>query len=124
METQIGQLAIALTGRTPGNLPSNTKINPKEQAKAITMRSGVQLPEIHVKRPGVIGETSSSTEEETVVKESSSKENSEESQDKAKVTEPLRASDSFSTTLEEAKNGATIQKISRNLQKAPISTFH
>lgn len=39
-----------MTGRAPGNLPSNTEINPKEHAKAITTRSGVQLSEIHVKR--------------------------------------------------------------------------
>ncbi|KAL2461691.1 reverse transcriptase [Abeliophyllum distichum] len=36
--------------RTPGTLPSNTVTNPKEQVQAITTRSGVQLPEIHVKR--------------------------------------------------------------------------
>ncbi|XP_022862576.1 uncharacterized protein LOC111382772 [Olea europaea var. sylvestris] len=70
---------------TPRNLPSNTEINPKEQAKAITTRSRVQLPEIHVKRPGVIGETSFPTEEETVVKESTPKENSDKSQDRAKM---------------------------------------
>ncbi|XP_022887565.1 uncharacterized protein LOC111403337 [Olea europaea var. sylvestris] len=39
-----------MTGRVPGNLPSNTEINPKEHAKAITTRSEVQLPEIYVKR--------------------------------------------------------------------------
>ncbi|KAL2480104.1 Uncharacterized protein Adt_33070 [Abeliophyllum distichum] len=37
--------------RTPGTLPSNTVTNPKEQVQAITTRSGVQLPEIHVKQP-------------------------------------------------------------------------
>ncbi|XP_022854263.1 uncharacterized protein LOC111375637 [Olea europaea var. sylvestris] len=37
----MGQLAIALAGKMQGNLPSNTKINPKEQAKAITTRSGM-----------------------------------------------------------------------------------
>ena len=31
-------------------------MNPKEQVNAITTRSGVQLPEIHVKRPGVAKE--------------------------------------------------------------------
>ncbi|KAL2542418.1 Uncharacterized protein Adt_03396 [Abeliophyllum distichum] len=37
--------------RTPGTLPRNTVTNPKEKVQAITTRSGVQLPEIHVKRP-------------------------------------------------------------------------
>lgn len=79
LETQMGQLAMALTVRMSGNLPNNTEINPKEQVKAITTRSRVQLPEIHVKRPGVTGETFSPTKEETVVKESTPKENSEKS---------------------------------------------
>ncbi|KAL2461737.1 Gag-Pol polyprotein [Abeliophyllum distichum] len=53
LETQIGQLALQLSDRTPGTLPSNTVTNPKEQVQvqAITTRSGVQLPETHVKRP-------------------------------------------------------------------------
>ncbi|XP_022871419.1 uncharacterized protein LOC111390593 [Olea europaea var. sylvestris] len=86
LETQMGQMAISMTGRAPRNLPSNTEINPKEQAKAITTRSGVQLPEIHVKKSGVTVETSSPAEDETAVKESTPGENSEKSQDKAKVT--------------------------------------
>ncbi|XP_052198364.1 uncharacterized protein LOC127805652 [Diospyros lotus] len=53
IENQIGQLAKILTERQPGTWPSNTEVNPKEQVNAITTRSGVQLPEIHVKRPGV-----------------------------------------------------------------------
>ncbi|XP_022889158.1 uncharacterized protein LOC111404605 [Olea europaea var. sylvestris] len=86
LETQMGQMAISMTGRAPGNLPSNTEINPKEQAKAITTRSGGQLLEIHVKRPGVTVETSFPAEDETAVKESTPGENSEKSHDKAKVT--------------------------------------
>lgn len=53
IETQIGQLAKILTERQQGTWPSNTEVNPKEQANAITIRSGVRLPEIHVKRPSV-----------------------------------------------------------------------
>ncbi|XP_022890486.1 uncharacterized protein LOC111405709 [Olea europaea var. sylvestris] len=86
LETQMGQMAISMTGRAPRNLPSNTEINPKEQAKAIITRSGVQLPESHVKKTGVTVETSSLAEDETAVKESTPGENSEKSQDKAKVT--------------------------------------
>ncbi|KAL2456418.1 Uncharacterized protein Adt_46799 [Abeliophyllum distichum] len=51
LETQIGQLALQLLDITLGTLPSNTVTNPKEQVQAITTRSRVQLPEIHVKRP-------------------------------------------------------------------------
>ncbi|XP_022865716.1 uncharacterized protein LOC111385545 [Olea europaea var. sylvestris] len=66
LETQMGQMAIVLTGRAQGNLPSNSKINPKEHAKAITTRSGVQLPNMHVKRPVKNKENTPFVEEETV----------------------------------------------------------
>ncbi|KAL2462156.1 Uncharacterized protein Adt_45576 [Abeliophyllum distichum] len=39
-------------------------MNPKDHVKAITTRSGVQLPEIHVKRPVVDKENVLSTNEE------------------------------------------------------------
>lgn len=49
LETQMGQIASALTTRQQGSLPSNTETNPKdkEQCKAITLRSGreVEVPE-------------------------------------------------------------------------------
>lgn len=87
----MGQLAMALTGRAPANLASNIEIKPKEQAKAITTRSGVQLPKIHVKRPSVNEETSLSTEEKTVEqdeqpKESTLKGSSYNLRDKAMAT--------------------------------------
>ena len=43
LEVQVGQLANMLTGKQQGNLPSTTKINPKEQFKAITLRSGKEM---------------------------------------------------------------------------------
>jgi len=57
LETQMGQLALSMTGRVSGALPINIEVNPREHVQAITTRSGVQLPEIHVKRPGVDKET-------------------------------------------------------------------
>ncbi|XP_022859966.1 uncharacterized protein LOC111380597, partial [Olea europaea var. sylvestris] len=51
LETQIDQIAQQLEERPQGTLPGNTMVNPKEQVQAITTKSGVQLPEIHVKRP-------------------------------------------------------------------------
>ncbi|KAL2526437.1 Uncharacterized protein Adt_11491 [Abeliophyllum distichum] len=50
LETQIGQMEVAISSRALGTLPSNTEVNPKEYVKAITTKSGVQLPEIYVKR--------------------------------------------------------------------------
>jgi hypothetical protein len=43
LEVQVGQLANMLTGRQQGTLPSTTEINPKEQCKAITLRSGKEV---------------------------------------------------------------------------------
>src|SRR5262249_44603896 len=40
LENQIGQLAKMQSERQLGSLPSNTETNPKEEAKAITLRSG------------------------------------------------------------------------------------
>ncbi|XP_022867171.1 uncharacterized protein LOC111386901 [Olea europaea var. sylvestris] len=51
-KTQIGQLAQQLAEHPQGTLPGNTMVNPKKHVQAITTRSVVQLPEIHVKRPG------------------------------------------------------------------------
>ncbi|KAG9449960.1 hypothetical protein H6P81_009925 [Aristolochia fimbriata] len=45
LEIQMGQLANAITGRNQGTLPSNSKTNPKEHIKAITLRSGKVLEE-------------------------------------------------------------------------------
>ena len=39
----MGQLANSLAIRNEGALPSNTKNNPKEQIKAITLRSGTEI---------------------------------------------------------------------------------
>ncbi|KAL2505755.1 Aspartic peptidase domain containing protein [Abeliophyllum distichum] len=59
-------MAVALSGRAPGTLSSNIEINPKKHVKAITTRSGVQLPEIHVKRSIANKEVVTSTDKEHV----------------------------------------------------------
>ena len=40
LETQIGQLATLMANRAKGDLLSTTEVNPKENCKAITLRSG------------------------------------------------------------------------------------
>ncbi|XP_060968766.1 uncharacterized protein LOC115696762 [Cannabis sativa] len=40
LENKVEQLASQNTNRTQGNLPSTTKVNPKENCNAITLRSG------------------------------------------------------------------------------------
>ena len=44
LEIQVGQLANSLSVRNQGSLPSNTEKNPKEQLKAITLRSKIEIP--------------------------------------------------------------------------------
>ena len=46
LETQVGKLAHQLSGRTYGNLPSNTERNPREEVNAITLRNGRELEEV------------------------------------------------------------------------------
>ncbi|KAL5541132.1 hypothetical protein UlMin_044349 [Ulmus minor] len=43
LEHQIGEISKLLTERGQGALPSNTERNPREEAKAITLRSGKEL---------------------------------------------------------------------------------
>ncbi|GKU89688.1 hypothetical protein SLEP1_g3794 [Rubroshorea leprosula] len=43
LEVQVGQLASVVSRRAQGALPSSTEKNPKEQVKAITLRSGKQI---------------------------------------------------------------------------------
>lgn len=44
LETQVGQLAISMTDRAPGPLPSNTEVNLSEHAKVITTTQGCNYP--------------------------------------------------------------------------------
>ncbi|KAL2470772.1 Uncharacterized protein Adt_38908 [Abeliophyllum distichum] len=74
IETQIGQLVLQLSDRKPGTLPSTTETNPRKQVNAITTRSGVQLPEIHVKRTEKNTEQVMIKEEETGQQHEKSKE--------------------------------------------------
>ncbi|KAL2454786.1 Uncharacterized protein Adt_47711 [Abeliophyllum distichum] len=86
IETQIGQLALQLSDRRPGTLPSTTETNPREQVNAITTRSGVQLPEIHVKRTEKNTEQVMIKEEETGQQHEKSKEEvSKDSTESSKV---------------------------------------
>ncbi|XP_073037960.1 uncharacterized protein [Primulina eburnea] len=43
LETQIGQLANDLKDQNRGQFPSNTEVNPREQCKAVTLRSGKEI---------------------------------------------------------------------------------
>lgn len=43
LENQMSTLATLMSQRVQGTLPTQTEPNPKEQAKAITLRSGKEL---------------------------------------------------------------------------------
>lgn len=46
VEMQLGQLANSINSRGQGSLPSKTEINPREQCKAVTLRSRKQYGEV------------------------------------------------------------------------------
>ena len=51
IEVRLGQLANIVAQRNQGSLLSNTEINPREQVKAITFRSGKEIrPRAEIKR--------------------------------------------------------------------------
>ena len=50
LENQVGQLANLLSERSHGALPSNTEKNPREEAKAVTLRNGRELEEVEKKK--------------------------------------------------------------------------
>ncbi|XP_022868243.1 uncharacterized protein LOC111387880 [Olea europaea var. sylvestris] len=118
---------MALTSRALGNLSSNTEISPNEQAKAITTRSGVQLLEIHVKRPSVNEETSLPAEEETVeqdkqLKESTPKGSPDNSRDKATSTvNPHEPPITFSQWLRKHKMEQQYKKFLEVFKKLHIN---
>ena len=49
LENQVGQLANLLSKRSQGALPSNIEKNPREEAKAVTLRNGRELEEVEKK---------------------------------------------------------------------------
>lgn len=51
LETQIGQIASKMGVREQGSLPSQPDQTSKEQCKAITLRSGKELPDVEVLEP-------------------------------------------------------------------------
>ncbi|KAL2485368.1 Uncharacterized protein Adt_30124 [Abeliophyllum distichum] len=66
LKIRIGQMAVAISARVLGTLASNTEVNPKENVTALTTKSEVQLPEIHVQRSVANKEKVPSTDEEHV----------------------------------------------------------
>ena len=50
LENQVGQLANLLFERSHGALPSNTEKNPREEAKAVTLRNVRELEEVEKKK--------------------------------------------------------------------------
>ncbi|XP_050211837.1 uncharacterized protein LOC126661995 [Mercurialis annua] len=76
LETQISQMAIALQGRTQCGFSSTTENNPREQLKAVKLRSGRNLEKSNGKRhrveeeePNVEANVASSSQELPTVSE-------------------------------------------------------
>ncbi|KAG9440044.1 hypothetical protein H6P81_020209 [Aristolochia fimbriata] len=73
LTTQVNQLNRDIYGRPRGALPSNSEVNPKEQVKAMTLRSGKTLEELQPKeQPAMEEEKNQKGEEEQERKKVSS----------------------------------------------------
>ncbi|XP_050217648.1 uncharacterized protein LOC126668500 [Mercurialis annua] len=74
LENHISQLALSMSTRTNGSLSSNTEVNPKEQTKAITLRSGTILEgtkvpnEVAIEKESDKNGKSEEKEEEVILK--------------------------------------------------------
>ena len=91
IETQIGQLTNLLTNRAPGALPSDTEKNPREQANAITLRSGTKYDEPRMKEA--------------------------EAQEKEKDVDPQKEGDAEDEEAERAKEKARVDQRVKEYQK-------
>ncbi|MED6190976.1 hypothetical protein PIB30_111326, partial [Stylosanthes scabra] len=49
LETQVGQIARQLSTTLPNAFPSDTKVNPRGECKAVTLRSGRTLEEDNIR---------------------------------------------------------------------------
>ncbi|XP_057503556.1 uncharacterized protein LOC130787110 [Actinidia eriantha] len=73
LEVQIRQLATTINAQQGGTFPSNTEVNPKEQCKAITLRSGREIersPSKETKSTPIAtnnGQSKNKVEEEEIV---------------------------------------------------------
>ena len=65
LEVQIGQLASSINAYQRGKFPSDTEVNPKEQCKAITLRSRKEIEGARKEELVEVNPTSLSKEENT-----------------------------------------------------------
>ena len=93
LKRQMGELAASSAIRQPGQLPSNTEVNPREHVNAITTRSGVQLSEVTVEdyekhrnqRKNVVEEQNNEKEH------GSTSETQEKTEEEVRVRPPVKA---------------------------------
>ncbi|KAL2481023.1 Uncharacterized protein Adt_33989 [Abeliophyllum distichum] len=91
LKTQVDQTTIALSPRVLDTLPINAVVNPNESVTSVTIRSDVQLPEIHVNRPVENKENEPSTDEEHVEQTKQTSDNKESSDTpQVKSTIPIK----------------------------------
>ncbi|KAG9458218.1 hypothetical protein H6P81_002726 [Aristolochia fimbriata] len=114
MEIQVGQLANVISGRNQGTLPSNSETNPKEQIKAITLRSGKVLEE--QKQPQVEEEKAHQQQDKEKEKQNEEREVSRQHKQKGKSSQPLSNAEINVDTLsypERAKKDKLEEKFSK-----------
>ena len=114
-------MAIAISGRQQGALPSNTEINPRGHVKAITTLSGTQLPEISVKRSVANQDKGVEQEEE---QNQASKNTSETKDGSSKVKSPIKPYETpipFPQRLKNQKVDKQFEKFQNIFQKIHIN---
>ncbi|XP_022881027.1 uncharacterized protein LOC111398341 [Olea europaea var. sylvestris] len=121
------KIRIGHRSRAPSSLPSNTEVNPKEHAQAITTRNGVQLPERQVNDPEANREEMSPEVEETLEQEEQTKEptpsaNKENSRDKeTAIVNPYEPPIPFPQRLKKQKMEQQYKKFLEVFKKLHIN---
>ena len=90
LEVKVGQLANSLSSRNQGELLSNTKKNPKEQVKAITLRSGTKLQPPKRSAPTLTTEEGKEVEKENEEGQVEEKETRQDNSKKKESPPPLK----------------------------------
>ncbi|XP_075507502.1 uncharacterized protein LOC142544330 [Primulina tabacum] len=106
LETQIGQLANALRDQNRGQFPSNTEVNPKEQCKAVTLRSGKEL-EVQSSKEGMDKEK---TFEEGEFEDEKEEKNQKPNAEVEVEQPPIHINIPFADSLEQMPNYAKFIK--------------
>ncbi|XP_027062945.2 uncharacterized protein [Coffea arabica] len=113
VEVQLGQIANTVNNRNQGNLPSKAEVNPREHAKAITLRSGKEVgepPVIENERECQRRENKQLSELGEDGKKIKGKERMEENEPQIKEITPIPPPAPFPQRLKPSRNDKEFEK--------------